>query len=101
MVYGERKGGSSDRMSALDRTMQGAGFDARISDNIILEMWEKWVQLSSLGAVTCLMRGNIGETVAVPGGADVALKILDECSAIATHQDFPRAKIFSLLIERQ
>lgn len=89
LIYGELKGGSSDRMNVLNRTMQGAGFDARISDNIVQEMWEKWVQLSSLGAVTCLERGNIGEIVAVPGGTDVALKILDECSAIATASGYP------------
>jgi len=47
-------------------------------------MWEKWVQLASLGAITCLMRGTIGEIVAVPGGADLSLKVLDESAAIAT-----------------
>ncbi len=48
------------------------------------EMWEKWVQLASLGAITCLMRGAIGEIVAVPGGADLSLKVLDESVAVAT-----------------
>ena len=47
-------------------------------------MWEKWVQLASLGAITCLMRGTIGEIVAEPGGADLSLKVVDESVAIAT-----------------
>jgi len=47
-------------------------------------MWEKWVQLASLGAITCLMRGAIGEIVAAPGGADLSLKVLDESAAVAT-----------------
>jgi 2-dehydropantoate 2-reductase len=84
LIYGERKGGTSDRIKALDQAMQGAGFDARISDNIVQGMWEKWVQLASLGAVTCLLRANIGEVEAAPGGTTTALKILAECSAIAT-----------------
>jgi 2-dehydropantoate 2-reductase len=64
--------------------LQDAGFDARPSTDIMQEMWEKWVQLASLGAITCLMRGTIGEIVAAPGGADLSLKVLDESAAVAT-----------------
>src|SRR5580658_6643069 len=83
LVYGERGGNTSARMEALNQTMQGAKFEAKISQNIEQEMWEKWVMLSSLGAATCLLRGNIGEIQAITGGAGVAMGILDECSAIA------------------
>jgi len=41
------------------------------------------VQIASVGAVTCLMRGNIGEIVSIPGGADLSRWILRECSEIA------------------
>jgi 2-dehydropantoate 2-reductase len=84
LVYGERNGETTPRLQTLDATLQGAGFDARLSTDILQEMWEKWVQLASLGAITCLMRGTIGQIVAVPGGADLSLKVLDESAAIAT-----------------
>jgi 2-dehydropantoate 2-reductase len=84
LVYGERNGETTPRLQTLDATLQGAGFDARLSIDIMQEMWEKWVQLASLGAITCLMRGTIGEIVAVPGGADLSLKVLDESAAVAT-----------------
>ena len=71
-------------MNALNESMHGAMFDARTSENILQEMWEKWVLLASLGAATCLMRGNIGEIEAIPGGADLSRAILRECSAIST-----------------
>jgi 2-dehydropantoate 2-reductase len=83
LVYGERRQGNSARMSSLNEAMQGARFEARTSENILQEMWEKWVMLASLGAATCLMRGNIGEIEGIPGGADLARAILGECSAIA------------------
>jgi 2-dehydropantoate 2-reductase len=83
LIYGERGGNTSARMETLNQTMQGAKFEAKISQNIEQEMWEKWVMLSSLCAATCLLRGNIGEIAAVTGGAGVARGILDECSAIA------------------
>jgi 2-dehydropantoate 2-reductase len=84
LVYGERTGTHSARIIALNEAMHGAIFDARISENILQEMWEKWVLLASLGAATCLMRGNIGEIEAIPGGADLSRAILSECSAIST-----------------
>jgi 2-dehydropantoate 2-reductase len=83
LVYGERGGNTSPRMETLNQTMQGSKFEAKISQNIEQEMWEKWVMLSSLGAATCLLRGNIGEIQAITGGAGVSMGILDECSAIA------------------
>jgi 2-dehydropantoate 2-reductase len=71
-------------VQTLDATLQGGGFDARLSTDIMQAMWEKWVQLASLGAITCLMRGTIGEIVDAPGGAELSLKVVDESAAIAT-----------------
>ena len=84
LAYGERNGETTPRLQTLDATLRGAGFDARLSTDIMQAMWEKWVQLASLGAITCLMRGAIGEIVAVPGGAELSLKALDESAAVAT-----------------
>jgi 2-dehydropantoate 2-reductase len=84
LVYGERNGESTPRLKTLDATLQGAGFDAHLSTDIMQEMWEKWIQLASLGAITCLMRGTIGEIVAAPGGAKLSIKMLDESAAVAT-----------------
>jgi 2-dehydropantoate 2-reductase len=84
VLYGERNGETTPRLQTLDATLQGAGFDARLSKDITQAMWEKWVQLASLGAITCLMRGTIGEIVGAPGGAELSLKVIDESAAIAT-----------------
>src|SRR5439155_26163106 len=84
LVYGERNGETTPRLQTLDAMLQGRGFDARLSTDIMQEMWEKWVQLASLGAITCLMGGAIGEIVAIPGGADLSLEGVNESAAIAT-----------------
>jgi 2-dehydropantoate 2-reductase len=100
LVYGERGGNTSARMETLNQTMQGAKFEAKISPNIEQEMWEKWVMLSSLGAATCLMRGNIGEIQAVTGGAGVAMGILAESSAIAAACGHPPGDAFLTRAEK-
>jgi len=84
LVYGERNGETTPRLKALDATLQGAGFDARLSPEIMQVMWEKWIQLASLGAITCLMRGTIGEIVAAPGGAELSIDVVNESAAVAT-----------------
>jgi 2-dehydropantoate 2-reductase len=83
LEYGERNGSVTQRIRDLDATLQGAGFEAQLSADITQAMWEKWVTLASLGGVTCLMRGSIGEVVAAPGGAKFSLGMLAECAAIA------------------
>ena len=83
LAYGELDGAPSARTDRLDQAMQGAGFDARLSPTIEREMWEKWILLASLGGITCLMRGTIGEVAAAPGGAEFALRFLDEVTATA------------------
>ncbi|RXF75633.1 ketopantoate reductase family protein [Hansschlegelia zhihuaiae] len=78
IAYGELAGGVTDRMRRIDETLRGAGFATRLSADIESEMWAKWALLSTLAATTCLLRGAVGEIVAAPGGADTALRILDE-----------------------
>jgi len=87
-AYGERDGTMSERVRALDAQLQNAGFKAQASDTILLRMWEKWVLLATVGGVTCLMRGTVGEVEAAPGGTAFALALLDECVAVATAAGF-------------
>ena len=83
LIYGERDGTTTPRVRALDAVLHGAGFENRLSTDILLEMWEKWVLLASLGAITCLLRGTVGEIEAVPDGAALALRLLAESTATA------------------
>lgn len=82
--YGERDGKLSDRVKAIDEAFKSGIVGATASQNIMQDMWEKWVFLSSLAASTCLMRTSVGNILAAPGGRDFLLGMLDETSAIAT-----------------
>lgn len=82
LAYGELDGSLTPRIQALDAFLRSAQIGARLSSCVRREMWEKWILLSALGAVTCLMRGLIGEVEACPEGKAFALQILDEIVAI-------------------
>jgi 2-dehydropantoate 2-reductase len=81
--FGERDGKLSDRVRAISEAMASGKFGSVASENIVQEMWEKWVFLASLAASTCLMRAAVGHILAAPGGKDFILGMLDECSAVA------------------
>jgi len=94
LAYGEMNGENSARIAELDRQMQGAVFAARLSSHIEREMWEKWILLASLGGITCLARGNVGEVQAAPGGYDFAESLIDEVVSIVTAVGTPPSEAF-------
>ena len=94
LIYGERNGAMSARAEALDAALKDAGFEARASSSIMQEMWEKWILLATMGAITCLMRGTVGEIEAAPGGAGLALQVLEECCAVSKASGYPVGDAF-------
>lgn len=86
LTFGELNGASSKRTEAIATMMQDAGFAVRVSDVVLLEMWEKWGMLATFAGMTCLMRGAIGDIVAA-GAAGLMEALLEECRHIAASQD--------------
>src|ERR1700722_10442811 len=78
LTFGERDGKTTDRVRAIAEVMAAGKFGSVASENILQDMWEKWVFLASLAASTCLMRTTVGNILAAPGGRDFLLGIADE-----------------------
>jgi len=94
ITYGERDGSRSSRIESVDGLMRGLKFQSRLSDVILLEMWEKWVFLATLAGATTLMRAAIGDIVAAPGGTALIAALHAECTAVAAASGFePRAVV--------
>ncbi len=87
LVFGELDGTSSKRVEQIAADFSTAKFDSRATPLILQEMWEKWVFIASAAGATCLMRASIGDIVTA-GGADINLRIVDECCAIAAANGF-------------
>src|SRR5258708_1192849 len=69
--------------------MRNAGFETELSTAIMHAMWHKWAMIASLGLVTCLLDGTVGEINAVPDGEQTILQALDECAALGAACGFP------------
>lgn len=83
IMYGERDGARSDRILAISAALEKSGVEAKLSDDILLEMWEKVSLLATLAGMTCLMRASVGEIVAAPDGAALMARCYGTCSEIA------------------
>ncbi len=88
LSFGELDGSRSPRIEAIASALLNAGFDARLSDAIRQEMWEKWVFIASAAGIGCLMRASVGDYVAA-GASELATRLLGECSAIAAGEGYP------------
>ena len=88
LSFGERKGGSSDRVKAIDAVMASGNFGGSASETIMQDMWEKWVFLATIAGATTSMRAAIGDIIAAPGGRDFILGVRNECAAVATANGF-------------
>jgi 2-dehydropantoate 2-reductase len=98
LTYGERDGSRSARIAAVDALMHDGSpkFQPRLSSDVHLEMWEKWVFLATLAGATTLMRAAVGDIVAAPGGTAFIVALHEECAAIAGSAGFaPREKVFA------
>jgi 2-dehydropantoate 2-reductase len=88
LALGESQVTHSSRIEKIASAFSNAGFDAHLADDILQEMWEKWVFIATAAGITCLMRAAIGDIVAA-NGARLALRLLDECGAIAQREGYP------------
>lgn len=72
------------KLEALHAFLSKASVDAVLADDMMLEMWEKFVGLGTLAAMTCLMRASVGDIMSSEEGAALMTETLDACVRTAT-----------------
>jgi 2-dehydropantoate 2-reductase len=90
LSFGEQDGSRTERAQAILAFLVNGGFDVAMSDNILLEMWSKWVFIATGAGITCLMRAAVGDIVEA-GATDLVVNLLEEGRAIAAAEEFPIA----------
>ncbi|HCE5827417.1 TPA: 2-dehydropantoate 2-reductase [Pseudomonas aeruginosa] len=66
---------------------QSAG-TRNLADNIARDLWNKWVMLASGAAMTCLMRGTVGDILSTGDGAALMRQAIAECCSVAAAEGF-------------
>jgi 2-dehydropantoate 2-reductase len=105
ITFGERSKEVSRRVEVIARAFAATPVSASASEDILLDMWEKFVMISSLAGMNCLMRGSVGDILAADDGEKLMLELLAECEEVAAASGFPsrarhREQCRALLTER-
>jgi 2-dehydropantoate 2-reductase len=82
LVFGEPDGHESARCKAFLAALHNAGVDAEIAANIEVRVWEKFIMLSTLSAITTLTRLNIGPILADQACAALVRSAVIETTAV-------------------
>ena len=102
LLYGALDGNNDARLQRVDAALRVSQVDTLFSENIMDELWEKWLLLSTLGAVCCLARGNTQQILTSRGGEALLQGIFAEILSVITAEGYqPRpavtARIYELL----
>ena len=82
-------------LPALSKSKSKA--EAKLSNDILQDLWEKIAFLSALAAITCLFRANVGEIMAAPGGREAMERVLAANAEIATREGYaPRPQVIEM-----
>ncbi len=83
IVLGELSGGTSPRAQQLVAALRGARVDARETDQVEVDLWQKFVFIASLAAVCGLARSPIGAVRSTSRGADFNATAVSEAVSVA------------------
>src|SRR6266576_6070473 len=83
VVVGELNGQASERVDRIVEAFRSAGVEARASDRIELDLWQKFVFLAALAAACGLARTSVGPLRADPLGRRLLQRAVEEIVAVA------------------
>ena len=83
VTVGERVGKPSERVRRIVEAFQGAGAEARVSEDISADLWRKFAFIASMAAVCGLARAPIGPVRDAPYGKVLLARAVREVLAVA------------------
>lgn len=90
ITFGERDSAAPRaRTQAIRDVFAAARFDSVLADNVMQDMWEKFVFITSLASMTCLMRASVGEIVATDEGRALNEAMYGMCAAVSAAAGYP------------
>lgn len=83
VVVGERGGGDSERAERVAAVFREAGAEVRVSTDITVDLWRKFLFLTTLAAACGLARAPIGDVREAPLGPELLERAGREIAAVA------------------
>ncbi|MCW5772100.1 MAG: 2-dehydropantoate 2-reductase [Rhodospirillaceae bacterium] len=83
LTFGARSAGQRAVAERFAAAAAGALFEARNSPDVLRDMWEKFVMITTNAGMTTLMRATIGDIAGTRHGPKMMTAVLAECAAVA------------------
>lgn len=83
VALGELAGGSSARAERIANAFRDAGAEARVSEDIVADLWRKFAFISAMAASCGLARAPIGPVRDAPYGRELLARAVREVLALA------------------
>jgi len=80
---GETTGRRDDRVARLAKVLADAGIEVEVSEDINRAIWNKFIFLTGLSALTTLTRRSIGEVRADPETRSLLIEVMQEATTVA------------------
>ncbi len=81
-LFAERDSNPSERIDALRQAIDDAGSSAPPTDDIVSDLWSKFILFSALSGVTAAGRCTIGDIVSIPQLGDLFRGVVSETASI-------------------
>ncbi|MFZ3591142.1 ketopantoate reductase family protein [Bacillus sp. DJP31] len=82
LVFGAMSGERTERIEQLEKVFSGTKATFRLSDDIVSEMWHKYLFITTLSGVTTLMRSPIGPIREAIGGTETISHLVKELATV-------------------
>ncbi len=92
IVFGLLPGSAPEalpKLQALLELFQRTPVDVALDDQMQRALWEKFNGLATLAAMTCLMRGTVGDILSTDDGASLFAQTFAACEGAATAAGYP------------
>jgi 2-dehydropantoate 2-reductase len=83
LIFGPLDGAKAPALERLLEACRRAGIDAVLSDQIMADIWAKFVRLSAFSGMTAVTRSPLGPVTSDPDTAAMLKSALDESVAVA------------------
>ena len=83
IIFGSEGGERAPQADAVMDALTGSGIDARLSDNVVSELWTKLVYICGLSGMCCIAQGSMAEVLKTPATADLTWAVMREVEAVA------------------
>lgn len=83
IVFGELNNVKTERALLLEKLFLNAGIRTKLAENIQIEIWAKFLFISTISAIGALTRATLGEIIASPQLKKMMRQTADEIVAVA------------------